>query len=153
MPELASEAATQMFLVLLLNYAGRAQNCFKLWIDAGLASTNSRRFINIAQLVGALESDVLEALPGLHAFTGSDFTAAFMNKGKQRPFELMMKSKAFVRAFGKMGQEQNLSSDIFRDLEASVCALYGKLHMKSVNTVRFAMFQQHYAPKKDGDPL
>jgi len=41
------------------------------------------------------------ALPALHAFTGFDYAAAFVRKGKVRLFEVMQKSKDFITAFGK----------------------------------------------------
>ena len=36
-------------------------------------------------------------------------------------------------------------------IEKFVCVLYGKPHMNSVDDVRFAFFQQYYAPKKIND--
>ena len=57
----------------------------------GLSSSNTRRYIHVSKLATTLDANVLKTLPGYHAFTGSDFTAAFMNKGKVRPFDIMYK--------------------------------------------------------------
>ena len=46
----------------------------------------------MSQLVDHLPQDLIDALPALHAFTGSDYTASMMNKGKLKALELMMKS-------------------------------------------------------------
>ena len=47
-----------------------------------LSSNNTRRYINISQLVDHLPQDLIDAVPALHAFTGADYTAPMMNKGK-----------------------------------------------------------------------
>ena len=38
-----------------------------------------------------MDSETADALPGIHAPTGSDYTAAFMGKGKIWPFKLLIK--------------------------------------------------------------
>ena len=38
-----------------------------------------------------MDSETADALPGIHALTGSDYTSAFMGKGKVRPFKLLIK--------------------------------------------------------------
>ena len=38
-----------------------------------------------------MDSETAGALPGIHALTGSDYTAAFMGKGNVRPFKLLIK--------------------------------------------------------------
>ena len=64
-----------------------------VWMDFGLSSNNTRNiYIYISQLVDHLPQDLIDALPALHAFTGSDYTASMMNKGKLQALELMMKS-------------------------------------------------------------
>ena len=55
------------------------------------------------QLVEHLDKSVLAALPAIHAFTGSDFTASFLNKGKVKALDHMMKKDEFVNAFQKLG--------------------------------------------------
>ena len=64
-----------------------------LWIDLGLSSNNTRRIINMSDLAEQLGAcmPVCNALVSLHACTGCDFTAAFMRKGKVRPYQLMVK--------------------------------------------------------------
>ena len=38
-----------------------------------------------------MDSETADALPGIHALTGSDYTAAFMGKGKLRSFNFVIK--------------------------------------------------------------
>ena len=65
-------------------------NQLRLWVDAGLNSNNTRRFIDINSLAEELGPKVSEALLGLHAFTGTDYTASFMNKGMATPYDIMV---------------------------------------------------------------
>ena len=51
-------------------------------MDAGLGGKNTRRYISTRQLMQYMDSETADALPGLHALTGSDYTAAFVGKGK-----------------------------------------------------------------------
>jgi len=140
-------------LVVLLCYAGAAHDCPNVWMDVGLSSNNTRRYISIPKLVDELESTVLQALPGLHAFTGTDFTASFMNKGKQRPLDIMMKHEQFISAFAMLGEHHNVPDETVSTIEHFVCSLYGKHNLLSVDTARYVMFQHTYAPRQLGDPL
>ena len=44
-------------------------------------------------------SDHCPALPGFHAFTGSDYTASFSRKGKVRPLALLEKNQNAIEMF------------------------------------------------------
>ena len=117
-------------LVLLLCYAGVAHNCTHVWMDVGLSSNNTRRYIatepSVPKLVDELDPTILSALPGLHAFTGTDFTASFMSKGKQRPLDIMMKHKPFISAFAMLGGHKEPPDETFLTIKHFVCSLYGK---------------------------
>ena len=47
-----------------------------------------------------------DALPGFHAFTGSDYTSAFVRKGKVRPFAFLKKDTVAQKAFAQMSSEK-----------------------------------------------
>ena len=94
-----------------------------------------------------------KALPGLHAFTGCDYTAALMRKGKVCMLAMVEKSKKFQEAFGQLGESRRVSSVTMTTLETSVCHIYGKPGILSVNKARYELFQQHYAPKRRSKPL
>ena len=53
-------------------------------MDAGTNSSNTRCFINIVSIIDVMEPHIIEALPATYAFTGTDVTASFLNKGKIR---------------------------------------------------------------------
>jgi len=46
-------------------------------------------------VVDELDPTILHARPEIHVFTGTDFTASFMSKGKQRPLDIMMKHEQY----------------------------------------------------------
>ena len=69
-------------------------------MDAGKVFNNTRRYINISQIIMEESNPSLfDALLGFHAFTGCDFTAPFFGKGKQRPLERMKKIPWCMEAF------------------------------------------------------
>ena len=79
--------------------------------------------------------------------------AAFINKGKLRPFDLLEKSDEFLKWFGELGEFYPPSQEVFDGIEKFVCVLYGRGRESRVNDVRFTLFQQNYAPKGHKDPL
>ncbi len=64
-------------MVLLLYHVSHFQVTPRVWMDAVLSGNNTRCYINITHLLLNMEPVLLDALPGLHAFTGSDFTALY----------------------------------------------------------------------------
>ena len=141
--------------ILLAHHLPHFQGSHSVWMDAGHSSTNTRRFINMTSIVHILPRIVCEALPGLHAFTGSDFTASFLNKGKIRPYEIMCKSAVFTACFADLGANQGLSDDeiLGTPIEHFVCSMYGRAKITNVNEARLALFQQNYAPQSAHEPL
>lgn len=133
--------------ILLLYHISHMTDRTSVWMDVGLSTNNTRRYINISQLVDHLDENVLNGLPALHAFSGCDYTAAFMNKGKVRPFELMIKNQEFSEAFAALGTSADIDEKIMDVLEKFTCSLYGMPKLSKVNDVRLALFQQKYAPK------
>ena len=104
----------------------------RVWLDAGLASNNTRRFISINDLVDKIDNGVLIALPGLHAFTGFDYTSSFLNKGKIKPMDIMSKHEEFLDVLAKLGNGP-LSDTTLKACENCVSNLYGTAKLSSVN--------------------
>ena len=73
-------------LVILLGLAGRSRES-SIILDYG--SENHRRYIvvsNNAAILNEKQAGMREALLGMHALTGCDFTSCFFRKGKLKPF-------------------------------------------------------------------
>ena len=114
-----------------------------VWLDAGLASNNTRCFISINDLFDKIDNGVLIALPGLHAFTGCDYMPSFLSKGKIKPMGIMMKHEEFLDALAKLGNGP-LSDTTLKACEKYACNLYEKEKLSSVNVARHVIFQQTY---------
>ena len=140
-------------LLLLLHHYLKLEHRPQVWMDAGLGSNNSRRYINIGQIADSLGDRLLDSLPGFHAITGSDATTAFMNKGKLRPYDLMVRNQSHIHMLAELGTHESVPEHVHSGIEKFVCAMYGKAHMNNVDDVRYAYFQQNYAPKRIDDPL
>lgn len=139
--------------VNLLYYALHQQEGQYVWMDVGLNSTNNRRYISIQDICKSVDSDFVEALPALHSFTGSDYTAAFYRKGKIRPYNIMEKTPKYAQALALLGHDEEIRETVTTTIEEFVCELYGERKSASVNETRYAIFQNLYAPKKKNEPL
>jgi len=82
-------------LVLLLAFSAKIPVNVLLQTGTGA----NKRLICIATLRQSIGTDVAEALPGLHAFTGCDTNNCFVRKGKKKPYELMKNNPEFINAF------------------------------------------------------
>ena len=60
-----------------------------LWYDFLVAYNNSRQYLNVTKLFKCLTYE--QALPGIYAFTGNDYSPSFYRKGKTRPITVMNK--------------------------------------------------------------
>ena len=66
------------------------------------------------------------ALPALHLFTGSDYTAAFNKKGKVKPLKLLQDNIDFQSAFSALGSEEVVDSAIQDIIESFLCLWYSQ---------------------------
>ena len=105
----------------------------RIWLDIGLSTNNTRRFINATQLGQEIGPEVCAAPPVFHAFKGCDYTAAFSRKGKVRPLNLMEKSEEFIDAFKYLGSSSSIPSQVLSRIESFVCQVYTKSQLTSVN--------------------
>ena len=129
-------------LVILLGMLGKqAENngsYMQIFMDFG--SGNSRRHIDVTKIASTLEAKkkgLAAAMPGLHAFTGCDYTSAFYRKGKIKPLELLMKeeSDSFTQLFKELSS-QGVEDESISTAEEFVCNLYG-MKDDSVNGARY----------------
>ena len=56
------------------------------------------------------------ALPALHAFTGCDYTSAFLLKGKSRPVYVAEKSARFMNALKELGTSADIPNSVEDDM-------------------------------------
>ncbi|XP_041362193.1 uncharacterized protein LOC121378189 [Gigantopelta aegis] len=127
-------------LVILLGMIGRRMksNMSSNWIIMDCGSGNNRRYIDVSCIAAALEAKqdgLAAAMPGLHAFTGCNYTAAFYRKVK--PLEILEKDAegTFIEFFDSMTSREEPNQ---MKAEEFVCSLYGVKDVKDVNEARYA---------------
>ena len=69
-------------LIIALGSLELLDEDLNVWMETGLYSKNTLRYINISELFSTLGTNLCNALPAYHAFTGCDFTSSFSRKGK-----------------------------------------------------------------------
>ena len=112
---------------------------------------DSGRLVDVSAISTKLESHQKgssEALPGLHAFTGSDYTAAFFGKGKKKALELMLDSPQYTLVFKNLGQGGEADT---KTIEQFLCLLYDRKDMSNINSIRSRKLLAMTACKKTGD--
>ena len=115
-----------------------------VWGDCG--TSNHRRFVNITKVGQAIGPAMCAALPGLHSFSGCDFTSAFARKGKIRPLEMTMKCPSFQLAFSELSKDEpSLTTN--DTLHEFVTVLYGAKKRRSLNSQRYMTVEKSYAGK------
>ena len=93
---------TDVFILFLYFYS-QFKSCKELLFDTGVG--DKRRVIDIRSASKSFSDDFLEALPGLHAFSGCDTTSAFIRQGKAKPLRILEKNACFLSFFYKLGTE------------------------------------------------
>ncbi|XP_030837116.1 uncharacterized protein LOC105437992 [Strongylocentrotus purpuratus] len=152
----ASDTDVLVILIGALGKQRREVRAMKSVImDCGMG--NSRRYINVSNITDVLEDcrqGLPRALPGFHAFTGSDFNSAFYRKGKTKPLEIMQKDKTgnYVDLFISMGKAQDESIDL--DVASEfVCRMYGQHKTGDVNEARYIKLMQMTGKVDEENPL
>jgi hypothetical protein len=129
-------------LVIMIYHANHFT--VKIWMDVGYNKDNTRRYIHVSKLLEAMEGMSL-ALPALHAFSGSDYTASFFRKGKVKVYKQVEASVKLQELFCTYGEDSDIGH-LVSDTEKLVCSMYGKANMHKLQDVRYALFKQKYAP-------
>ena len=135
-------------LVIALSCLEHIPESINLWLEVGLYGKNSLTYIDVRKLFNRLEKELSRALPALHVFTGSGYTAAFSRKGKIRPLKILEKDKTAQIVFGDIGFSDDIQEEEFKVIEKFTCTLYGKPKLNSVIEVRLKLFFKKYRPKK-----
>ena len=73
-----------------------------MWYDSGIDSNKWHECLDVTKLHKSI--DYVDALPGIYAFTGNDFTPTFYRKGKIKTIMLICKHERFINAFKCLGE-------------------------------------------------
>ena len=77
-----------------------------IWSEVGHYTYNTLQYIDVDKIHDYLGDSMCNALPALHFFTGSDYTAAFNKKGKVKSLKLLQDNVDFQNAFSALGFEE-----------------------------------------------
>ena len=145
---IVSSPDTDIFL-LLLNMYPRLPVSTSFLTGRGSA----KRLINLQPIFHSLGPLRSTALLGFHAFTGSDVSGKFAGRTKDSAFKIFMTcDDNILRALAMLGNDGDLSDDIFSHLERFVCVLYrSKVHVK-VNDLRWFLFSNRAAEGENLPP-
>lgn len=108
--------------------------------------------VGCSKLATALGPDLCRALPGFHAFTGCDYTAAFIQKGKARPYKLLQKNDHLLNVFASLKDITDLENENTIDtLQEFTSQMYSIKNCKRVDSARFEIFQKLYSGNELND--
>ena len=80
-----------------------------------------------------------EALPGMHSFTGSDSTSAFVGKGKKQAFPVVVSDVDMCNAMRMVGSSFHIDDERLQACGQFVCSLYG-YSGNNTDLVRYKLF-------------
>ncbi len=106
------------------------------------ASQKKWKFVNISGICAKLDDHIIRALPGFHAFSGSDSTSAFSGKAKKSFFNVLEGNAEFCEAMIQLGDSDKVSEDLFASCEAGLCHVYGHPRCREINQVRYDMLSK-----------
>ena len=137
-------------LVIGIGCRSNLDSGLKIWIETGLQTKSTLRYISIDQICDDLGESLCRALPAYHAFTGCDYTSSFCRRGNVQPFKKLEKDAASQLAFSRLGKEdlENLD-EVFPQLEQFASSMYTKKKIKKINEVRTDLFLQKYKHKDE----
>ncbi|KAH9635594.1 hypothetical protein HF086_012263 [Spodoptera exigua] len=144
---------TDVLIILLGNIHKLMESEFWLASSATKKSNNqSVDCINCTDLALKLGIKLCQSLPAFHAFTGCDYTAAFYNKGKVKPFQLFLKNEKYQTVFASLTD----AADIFIDEKMKIvqeftASMYGIQNCTNVNDARYRIFMKNYSAKEDSE--
>lgn len=109
----------------------------------------------IQPLWAALGPDRAKALPGLHAFSGTDTTGRFARIGKPTWFKLFMEAKDHViEALRTLHDDEDVSEDLQQSLTQFVCTAYRPrgIQLSSIPELRWHLFCKYMAESEKLPP-
>ena len=123
-----------------------------IWLEVGVQSNNTQRFIYVNGLHTQLGQEFCKSLIGYHALTGCDYTASFCRKGKVKPLKILEKNEDFQKALTAFAFSE-VNEETLEVIESYVCRMYGKTKLNKINDVRVQEFLGKYRPKNDNERL
>ncbi|CAB4014755.1 Hypothetical predicted protein [Paramuricea clavata] len=100
------------------------------------------RILSLDVISSSIPPELSSALPGLHAFTGCDYTSSFFGKGKAKALKLARSNEHFLQAFSEFGSTEEADHKAVTTLDKFTCSLFGDSKAQTVNDARYNLFTQ-----------
>lgn len=140
-------------LILLLSHMQDFPT-LKIWMAGTIKRKEDQECVDCNTLAETLGPLLCSALPGFHAFTGCDYTAAFYRKGKTRPFNILEKNESFQRVFASLTDLSDIDDhEKVEKLQEFTSLMYTIKNCSNVNTARSIIFHKTYTSKKNNENL
>ena len=132
--------------VILIHHCSKFSST--LWMDTGTVSGKNRRYVNLTKIAANLGQKMCKALPAYHAFTGTDYTSAFVRKGKLKPLKILQSSEETQDAFIDI-TSGHISDTAEKTIMAFTAAIFGDKNSQrhSLNEYRYQAFEKAFGPK------
>ncbi|XP_053595716.1 uncharacterized protein LOC128667953 [Microplitis demolitor] len=144
---------TDVLIIMLGNMDHLQSDELNIFMEYGTG--NSKRNINVTKLHMELGPSLCTSLPGFHALTGCDYNPSFFQKGKIRPYKILIKNKSYQKALTDLGVAHITGSrdEILPILEAFVCEIYVYKNLSNINAARFQKFCTTYKADTEDEPF
>lgn len=142
--DIVIRASDTDILVLAVHHLHRVTS--PIWMETGNKRHGNLRYINATKIAATIGQRLCGALPGLHAFTGCDYTSAFLRHGKSKPYAILKMNEEFQRAFASLSSIVPTEKTI-KTLQYFVATLYGAKGSTSLNKHRFNVVEKTYNHK------
>ncbi|KAG1689652.1 Protein disulfide-isomerase TMX3 [Nymphon striatum] len=124
----------------------------KIWLEVGVQSNNTQRFIDVNGLHRKLGEKYCKCLLAYHALTGCDYSASFCRKGKVKPLKILEKNEDLQKTLATFAFSE-VDTNTLTLVESYVCRIYGKKTLTEINDVRMQIFLEKYRPKNENERL
>ena len=119
-------------------------------MDTGTAEKNTRIYVNLTAICQSVGPQICAALPGFHAYTGSDYTSSFVRRGKVHPFAKVEKNADIQKALQELGTTARISQTGRKTLHSFTMftvGIYGAKAKTTLNAHRYKVYEKSYGPK------
>ena len=99
-----------------------------------------KRLLDVSEMATKLGDNLCDSLIGLHAFSGCDSVSSFAGKGKKTHLNLMKSDPTCRQAMRGLGEDFEVSNELYKLCERYTCSLYGQVEGSDINKLRFQLF-------------
>lgn len=139
-------------LAIALSNCHKLKDGIQLYMEAGVASDNSLRYIDINKIVKRLGPKLSPAIAAFAIYLGIDQNPSWARIGNKGPYGVLEKNVEYQDAFSAMGSSEFIREETLDSLEKFTCAIYPRrgqrVAQNEVNEARLFAFVKQFKPTK-----